>query len=191
MNAALLACFVAPLIVGAPRLVPPPSPPSCGCQDETPPGQRTVFVRLFNQSRMTPAHLDAVLEAANRIWLPYDVRLEAGTEADALAVMVSDGAMPSAALESSVSAPPCSWMATPSRESTCGWVRPRLWRRAPMSRRHRFACAAGRTATPPSRRCWALLLPTKSATTCSTRAITRRTDCCSRSSACVISRHRT
>jgi len=49
---------------------------------------RVEVVRVYNQSRLTDASVAAILQSANRLWLPYGVVLEQGTTADAIAVII-------------------------------------------------------------------------------------------------------
>jgi hypothetical protein len=52
---------------------------------------RVVRVKVYNQSRLSSASLDAVLEMAGRIWLPYGVTIEQVSNPDAVALVVAAG----------------------------------------------------------------------------------------------------
>lgn len=54
---------------------------------------RAVHVWVFNQSRLKTNDLADILTIANRIWAPYSVSMEAGTDADAIKIIVSDHLM--------------------------------------------------------------------------------------------------
>lgn len=52
--------------------------------------QRVVQIRMYNRSRLQPCDVDEMVAIANRVWAPYNVRLEAGTGPDAITVVLSD-----------------------------------------------------------------------------------------------------
>lgn len=82
----LIACCVMPLT--ADSRLPDRRPPCVDCA--TDPGQlRVVRVKIYNQTRMSEANLDRVLEIANGIWLPYGVSFERATSADAIIIVMS------------------------------------------------------------------------------------------------------
>jgi hypothetical protein len=63
-----------------------------GCTPES--GRLKVArVMLFNQSRMNDDDIAKILAVANRIWLAYDVAVEADASPDAIKVIVSANAM--------------------------------------------------------------------------------------------------
>jgi len=90
--ACLLTCLTA-AVQAAPQ-APSRCPRCVECADEAA-GLRTVRVKVYNRSPMDPASLTALLDVTNRIWLPYDVRIEPVTGLDAIAVVVSEGQRPS------------------------------------------------------------------------------------------------
>lgn len=59
--------------------------PRCATEAEAP---HVVHVHLLNLSRMTDAALASMLDTANRVWRPYGVTVEPGTDTDAVVVEV-------------------------------------------------------------------------------------------------------
>jgi hypothetical protein len=73
------------LLVMLPQ-APVPCPVACVAGHPQP---RVVRLKLYNQSRLRQADVDALLEVANSIWIAYGVTLELGTDADAIALVLT------------------------------------------------------------------------------------------------------
>jgi hypothetical protein len=87
----LIVSFVMPLTAA--------SRPSARCSPcfecATEPGHlRVVRVRMYNQSRMSQANVESMLDVTNRLWLPYGVRFETATSADTVTIVVSGNTIP-------------------------------------------------------------------------------------------------
>lgn len=51
---------------------------------------RVVRVKIYNQSPMSPADIDAVVDVANRIWVAYGVSLQPQNDPEAVAIVLSN-----------------------------------------------------------------------------------------------------
>ena len=65
--------------------------PCSDCSDDS--GPRIVHVRMYNQTRLRESVFANILEVSNRIWAPYGISIEPGTDSDAITVVVSGGTM--------------------------------------------------------------------------------------------------
>jgi hypothetical protein len=94
----LIACVVMPLSAA----LPAPDHTSstcrrcfeCGPEPEQP---RVVRVKMYNQSQISEASLEQILDTTNRIWNAYGVSVEPSTSANAIAIVLSDRSHPAAA----------------------------------------------------------------------------------------------
>src|SRR5215472_11619498 len=92
MDAAVIGLFVT-------LLVPPPATRASrhdasanACRADAS-ASRVIHVRMYSQSRLNVTRLLPMLDATNRVWRPYGVRVEPGTDMDAIFVIVSDAAI--------------------------------------------------------------------------------------------------
>lgn len=90
LHACALFCLLTP-IAGAAQTAPR-APVTCSrCVDcsTDPQVPRVVRVKVYNQTHMQQADIDALIDLTNRIWLPYGVSIEQVESVDALAIVVS------------------------------------------------------------------------------------------------------
>lgn len=95
----LIACVVMPL--SAASRAPDHTSSTCRQCSECGPEPvqpRVVRVRMYNQSRISEASLDQILDITNRIWNAYGVSVEpsTSTSANAIAIVLSDRRHPAA-----------------------------------------------------------------------------------------------
>jgi hypothetical protein len=81
------------LLIGAPAMTAAgPLRASVACQsprDGDGDGPRTIHVRVFNQSRLTLAEIQRLLEVADDIWRPYGITIEPGSNEEAVSVVLA------------------------------------------------------------------------------------------------------
>ena len=93
----LIACVVVPLSAASPA--PDHTTSTCrGCSECGPePAQpRVVRVKMYNQSQISEASLEQILDTTNRIWNAYGVSVEPSASADAIAIVLSGRRHPAA-----------------------------------------------------------------------------------------------
>ena len=73
------------LLVMLPQ-APAPCPVACVAGRPQP---RVVRLKVYNQSRLPQADVDALLDVANSIWIEYGVTLELSADADAIALVLT------------------------------------------------------------------------------------------------------
>jgi len=93
----LIACVVMPLSADSRARDSTSSTCSqcfeCGSEPAQP---KVVRVKMYNQSQISEASLDQILDTTNRIWSAYGVSVEPSTSANAIAIVLSDHRHPAA-----------------------------------------------------------------------------------------------
>lgn len=91
---ALALTLVSPIeAVGRQQLTPADHASHGDCTGEEI-APRVVRLKIYNQSRMSEADLDAIVDVANRVWLAYGVSFQPQDGTDAVAIVLSNRPSP-------------------------------------------------------------------------------------------------